>query len=97
LATLSALTCQAADNDPLLEVRNGKAVTTSKLLAKDNERAVLIDRVGGLHDLTLGSVTLKPTSGRLQSLPMTESRNTRGSLKSITPRGIAISRPAASH
>ena len=53
LATLSALTCQAAENDSLIEVRVGKTVTTGKLLAKDKVRAVLLDRVGGLHDLTL--------------------------------------------
>ena len=75
LATLSALTCQAAENDSLIEVRDGKTVTTGKLLAKDKERAVLLDRVGGLHDLTLDSVTLKPTTSRFQSLPMTELRN----------------------
>ncbi len=75
LAALSALTCQAAENDSLIEVRDGKTVTTGKLLAKDKERAVLLDRVGGLHDLTLGSVTLKPTTSRFQSLPMTELRN----------------------
>ena len=75
LATLLALTCQAAENDSLIEVRDGKTVTTGKLLAKDKERAVLLDRVGGLHDLTLGSVTLKPTTSRFQSLPMTELRN----------------------
>lgn len=75
LATLSALTCQAAENDSLIEVRDGKTVTTGKLLAKDKVRAVLLDRVGGLHDLTLDSVTLKPTTSRFQSLPMTELRN----------------------
>ena len=75
LATLSALTCQAAENDSLVEVRDGKTVTTGKLLAKDKQRAVLLDRVGGLHDLALGSVTLKPTTSRFQSLPMTELRN----------------------
>ncbi len=75
LAALSALTCQAAENDLLIEVRDGKTVTTGKLLAKDKERAVLLDRVGGLHDLTLGSVTLKTTTSRFQSLPTTELRN----------------------
>ena len=75
LAALSALTCQAAENDSLIEARDGKTVTTGKLLAKDKERAVLLDRVGGLHDLTLGSVTLKPTNSRFQSLPTTELRN----------------------
>ncbi len=75
LAALSALTCQAAENDSLIEVRDGKTVTTGKLLAQDKERAVLLDRVGGLHDLKLDSVTLKPTTSRFQSLPMTELRN----------------------
>ena len=75
LAALSALNCQAADDDSMVEVRDGKTVTTGKLLAKDKERAVLLDRVGGLHDLTLGSVTLKPTTSRFQSLPTTELRN----------------------
>ena len=75
LAALSALTCQAAENDSLIEVRDGKTVTTGKLLARDKERAVLLDRVGGLHDLTLNSVTLKPTTSRFQSLPATELRN----------------------
>ena len=75
LAALSALTSQAAENDFLFEARNGKTVTTGKLLARDKERAVLLDRVGALHDLTLGSVTLKPTTSRFQSLPTTELRN----------------------
>jgi hypothetical protein len=75
VAALSALTCQAADNDSLIEARSGKTVTTGKLLAKDNERAMLLDRSGGLHDLALEDVTLKTTSSRFQPLPTTELRN----------------------
>ena len=47
LAALSALTCKAAENDSLVEVRDGKTVTTGKLLAQDKERAMLLDRTGG--------------------------------------------------
>lgn len=75
LAALSALTCQAAETDSLVEARNGKTVTTGKVLAKDQQRAIMLDRVGGLHDLSLGSVTLKPTTSRFQPLPTTELRN----------------------
>src|SRR5262245_6601811 len=75
LSALSALTCQAAEDDSLIEARDGKTVTTGKLLARDNQRAVLLDRVGGLHDLVLGSVTLKPTPSRFQPLPTTDLRN----------------------
>ncbi|MBC7816830.1 MAG: DUF1570 domain-containing protein [Planctomycetaceae bacterium] len=75
LAALSALTCQAAETDSIVEARDGKTVTTGKLLAQDNQRAIMLDRVGGLHDLSLGSVTLKPTTSRFQSLPTTELRN----------------------
>lgn len=75
LTALSALTCQAAENDSLVEARAGKIVTIGKLLAKDKERAMLLDRTGGLHDLRLGSVTLKPTTGRFSPLPTMELRN----------------------
>ena len=47
LAALSAITCKAAENDSLVEVRDGKTVTTGKLLAQDKERAMLLDRTGG--------------------------------------------------
>ncbi len=75
LAALSALTCQAAETDSLVEARDGKTVRTGKLLAQDKQRAIMLDRVGGLHDLSLGTVTLKPTTSRFQSLPTTELRN----------------------
>ena len=75
LAVLSVFTCQAAENEPMFEVRDGKAVTTGKLLAKDKERAILLDRTGRLHDLTLGSVKLEETSRNFQSLSVMELRN----------------------
>lgn len=75
IAALSALTSQAAENDLLVEARDGKTVTTGKLLAKDTERAMLLDRVGGLHDLSLDSITLKATTSRFQPLPTMELRN----------------------
>ena len=75
LAALSALTCKAAENAALVEVRDGKTVTTGKLLAKDKERAILLDRTGRLHDLTLGSVKLEETNRNFQSLSVMELRN----------------------
>ena len=75
LAALSALTCKAAENEALVEVRDGKTVTTGKLLAKDKERAILLDRTGRLHDLTLGSVKLEETNRNFQSLSVMELRN----------------------
>ena len=75
LAALSALTCKAAENDSLVEVRDGKTVTTGKLLAQDKERAMLLDRAGRLHDLTLNSVKLQTTSSRFQPLPVMDLRN----------------------
>ena len=75
LAVLTAFTCQAAENEALVEVRDGKTVTTGRLLAKDKERAILLDRTGRLHDLTLGSVKLEETSRNFQSLSVMELRN----------------------
>lgn len=75
LAALSAFPCQAAENDSLVEVRDGKTVTTGKLLAKDKERAMLLDRTGRLHDLTLNSVKLHTTSSRFQPLSVMDLRN----------------------
>ncbi len=75
LAALSALTCTAAENDALVEVRDGKTVTTGKLLAKDKERAILLDRTGRLHDLALGSVKLEETNRNFQSLSVMDLRN----------------------
>jgi hypothetical protein len=75
LAALSALTCKAAESDSLVEVRGGTTVTTGKLLAKDKQRAILLDRTGRLHDLTLGSVKLQETNRSFQSLPVMELRN----------------------
>ena len=75
LAVLTAFTCQAAENQAMVEVRDGKTVTTGKLLAKEKERAILLDRTGRLHDLTLGSVKLEETSRNFQSLSVMELRN----------------------
>lgn len=75
LVALSALTCRAAENDSLVEVRDGKTVTTGKLLAKDNERGLLLDRAGRLHDLTLNSMKLQTTSSRFQPLSVMDLRN----------------------
>ncbi len=75
LAALPALTCKAAENDSLVEVRDGKTVTTGKLLAQDKERAMLLDRTGRLHDLTLDSVKLQTTSSRFQPHTVMELRN----------------------
>ncbi len=75
LAALSVLTCKAAENDALVEVRDGKTVTTGRLLAKDKERAILLDRTGRLHDLTLGSVKLQETNKNFQSLSVMDLRN----------------------
>ena len=75
LAALSAITCKAAENDSLVEVRDGKTVTTGKLLAQDKERAMLLDRTGRLHDLTLGSVKLQTTTSRFQPLSVMDLRN----------------------
>lgn len=75
LAALSALTCKAAENDSLVEVRDGKTVTTGKLLAQDKERAMLLDRTGRLHDLTLDSVKLQTMTSRFQPLSVMDLRN----------------------
>lgn len=75
LAALSALTCKAAENDSIVEVRDGKTVTTGKLLAQDKERAMLLDRAGRLHDLTLNSVKLQATTSRFQPLSVMDLRN----------------------
>ena len=75
LAVLTAFTCQAAENEALVEVRDGKTVTTGRLLAKDKERAILLDRTGRLHDLTLGSVKLQETNRNFQSLSVMDLRN----------------------
>lgn len=75
LTALSALTCKAAENDSLVEVRNGKTVTTGKLLAQDKERAMLLDRAGRLHDLTLDSIKLQTTTSRFQPLSVMDLRN----------------------
>ena len=75
LVLLSTMTCQTAESDSLVEARNGKTVTTGKVLAQDHQRAILLDRVGGLHDLSLGAVTLKPMPSRFQSLSTIELRN----------------------
>lgn len=75
LAALSALTAKAAGNESLVEVRDGKTVTTGKLLAQDKERAMLLDRAGRLHDLTLGSVKLQATNSRFQPLSVMDLRN----------------------
>lgn len=75
LAVLSAITCKAGDDDSLVEIRDGKTVTTGKLLAQDKERAMLLDRTGRLHDLTLDSVKLQTTTSRFQPLSVMDLRN----------------------
>ena len=75
LTVLSALTCRAADGDLLVEVREGTTVTTGKLIAKDKDRAMLLDRVGCLHEVPLKANSLKTTTRSFQSLPMTDLRN----------------------
>lgn len=75
LIALSAQTGRAAENDSLVEVRDGKTVTTGKMLAKDKERGLLLDRTGRLHDLTLSSIKLQTTSSRFQPLSVMDLRN----------------------
>ena len=75
LAALSALTCNAVENDSLIEVRDGKTVTTENLLAQDKERAMLLDRTGRLHDLSLNSVKLQTTNSHFQPLSVMDLRN----------------------
>ncbi|TXT34876.1 MAG: hypothetical protein FD138_1585, partial [Planctomycetota bacterium] len=71
----SSFVGNAAENESLVEVRDGKTVTTGKLLAKDKQRAILLDRTGRLHDLTLASVKLQETNRNFQSLSVMELRN----------------------
>jgi hypothetical protein len=61
--------------DKLVEFRDGKTVTTGRILAKDHQRALLLDRVGQLHDLKLASGKLEATTSQFQSLPTVELRN----------------------
>lgn len=75
LTAISALTCWAAESETLVEVRDGKIVTTGKLLAEDKDRAMLMDRVGQLHDLALDSAKMKKTDTRFQPLSTMEIRN----------------------
>lgn len=75
VAALSALTGSAAESDSLVEVRDGKTVTTGKLLAQDKQRAVLLDRTGRLHDLELNAIKLEATRSQFQSLSVMDLRN----------------------
>ena len=75
LAVVATLTCLAAESESLVEVKHGTTVMTGKLLAKDAERTVLLDRTGRLFDLELNSITLKPTSSRFEPLAKLEFRN----------------------
>lgn len=75
ITTLSVVTASARDTSPSVEVRTEKTVTTGKMLARDKERATLLDRAGRLHDVDLMSVKLKPLNGNYQAFPTTEIRN----------------------
>lgn len=65
----------AVGEDKLVEYRDGKTVTTGKILAKDKQRALLLDRVGQLHDVKLASGKLAATTSPFQPLPTVELRN----------------------
>ena len=59
----------------VVEIRNGKTVTTGKVLARGKERAVLLDRKGALHYVELKDTPLKPVTSSFQSFSVTEFRN----------------------
>ena len=59
----------------VVEIRNGKTVTTGKVLARGKERAVLLDRKGTLHYVELKDTPLKPVTSSFQSFSVTEFRN----------------------
>ena len=71
----SSLTGKAAEREELVEVRDGKTVATGKLIAKDKQRALLIDRTGKLHDLMLDTARLQTNSSRFAPYTVMELRN----------------------
>ncbi len=72
---LSVVAASAEESSSPVEVRLGKTVTTGKLLARGKDRATLLDRAGGLHEIDLRASTLKSLNGNFQSLSATELRN----------------------
>lgn len=75
MTALLVFVCQAADDGSLVEVRDGKTVTTGKLIAKTKSKAMLLDRTGQLQEVCLSTGILKPTASQFQSLSVVELRN----------------------